>query len=66
MRERLRKITHHPPRRDIVFLGEQAHITAKGQQALEQFARFSASAEQDKVVGIPKAAGEERTFSTAT
>jgi len=51
---------------NVEFLGEQSHITAKGQQALEQFARFSASAEQNKVVGIPNAAGEEDTFSTAS
>ena len=43
---------HHPP------------VIAKRQQAFEQFARFSAAAEQDKVVRIPKAAGEEGAFST--
>ena len=40
VRKGLREIAQHAPRHGIVFLGQEAHVVAKRQKALEEFAGF--------------------------
>src|SRR5262245_12283694 len=63
MRKRLWEVSHLPPRLRIVLFREQADIVAKRQQVFKQGARFRVAVLQRVVVGEPKTAGKEDTFS---
>src|ERR1700691_1370334 len=55
VRKGLRKISEKTLCRGVVFLGEQAEIVCEGKQALEQFYRILAPADQIEAVDEPKA-----------
>lgn len=63
MAEDVRKIAELAPRPRIIFLGKQANIVTKLEQPLEHLAGFVVSAHQREVIGKPKTARKESTFS---
>ena len=47
----------------IIFFGKKPEVVSNGQQALEQTLGFGLAARENQVVGEPKRAGDERSFT---
>jgi len=59
----LRKIAQHTASERIIFLGEQSHVVAAREEAIEQLAGLNVAALQNVIVDQPKAARQESAFS---
>src|SRR6516165_9533383 len=60
----LREIAQHAPAQWIELFGEQAHIVAAREQALEEAAGFRIAPLQYVIVGEPKTAGQEGSLAS--
>ena len=62
MRKHLREVTDHAAGAGVVFFREEADIVTQRQQVLEELPCLFVSTEQDKIIGVPEAAGEKGAF----
>ena len=63
MREDLREVSYQPPRDGIVFLAEQAHVIAQGDQSVEHPSCLGSAPHERVDADEPEAASQKRAFA---